>query len=80
MEKVIVRFIDLFSGTGPEVGEFIIDNDQVNLEIHSNVSEIKDTFLPIILKSMKNKIKSRNHLDDLIKNNSPYSSLQFFPK
>lgn len=68
----------MFSGEGPEVGIFTIQNSAVSLEILPTAYEQKDTLILPILKSMQDKIVTEEMLNELMETNSVYSSLQFY--
>ncbi len=68
----------MFSGEGPIVGEFTCQDSKVSMEIFPAAEESKDNILNSILQSMKNKIDTEYQLDELIRTNSPHSSLQYY--
>lgn len=83
MDKVRVAFVNLFTGESIDVGIFYcVDPNptvkKVHLKILPAAYETKDNFLISILESMQKKIDAEFLLTELIRNNSPYSSLQFY--
>ena len=76
---IIVRYVDMFTGQGPDVGIFTLKpGGEVHLEIFQLALNHKDSFMLSILESMQKNITTREMLFELIETTSPYSSLQFF--
>jgi hypothetical protein len=83
MYKVKVAFVDLFTGDSIDVGIFTCtDPDptvkKVSLEILPAAFETNDEFLIAIFHNMKKKIDAEFLLTELIRTNTPYSSLQYY--
>jgi hypothetical protein len=83
MYKIKVAFVDLFTGESIDVGIFTCtDPDptvkKVALEILPAAYETQDNFLISILESMQKKIDAEFLLTELIRTNSPCSSLQYY--